>query len=465
MAGPSQSAIRMGARALALSLVAFIGACTGGPHPLPPERGIAVNNPQTAPTSNASTPTMAVDSKPDFGNPAGVAGAAATPPPTATPAGMNPAPTTPASMTPPTQPVTPPPAQGPAAAGSGASTPTTGTSAPGAMPGSAGAGGTSGSAGSGGMDPAPTCDGPTGALSAAETAPSRLLFVLDRSVSMSSDFAGEPRWQRSSEALMHTVNPRGSALMMGALLYPSGTATASTCTGPDWLCSLQAQDMCTVNPMASQDQVAFQPASQALGTLLGSNGLYTPVSANGVPLGQSLQRADAALAAQSATGGRTSVVIIASGAPSCDWDSAQASAILKRWYSERGVRTHVIALPGSTGASSNALAALAEAGGTGDVRAPQSVGAFEATLQSIVFDSLSSCSLVLDPPAPDPSAVQVLVTDMGVEQVLPRTSSSGETLWTISPDGKTVTLLGTACDAAKGGAYDAIRIVFGCARR
>jgi hypothetical protein len=125
----------------------------------------------------------------------------------------------------------------------------------------------------------------------------------------------------------------------------------------------------------------------------------------------------------------------------------------------------VVALPGGTGASSDALAAVAEAGGTAEVRAPRSIGAFEATLQSIVFDSLSTCSLELDPPAPDPSVVQVLVTDMGVEQPLSRTSASGEPLWTISPDGKTVTLLGSACDAAKGGAYDAIRIVLGCARR
>jgi hypothetical protein len=216
--------------------------------------------------------------------------------------------------------------------------------------------------------------------------------------------------------------------------------------------------------MASQDQIAFQPASQALGTLVGPNGVYAPVTGAGVPLGESLQRADVALAAQPAAT-KTSVVIIASGTPSCDWDSARASAILKRWHTERGVRTYVIALPGSPGATSNALAALAEAGGTAEVRSPQSVGALEAMLQSVVFDSLASCSLELDPPAADPNSVQVRVTETGVERILPRTSSTGEMLWTITPDGKTVTLLGTACDAAKGGAYDAVRIVLGCAQR
>lgn len=299
------------------------------------------------------------------------------------------------------------------------------------------------------------CEAPTGTLSASETAPSTLLLVLDRSVDMASDFEGAPRWQRSSEALMHTLTPRGDALTMGALLYPS------TCIGPALLCQLQSPTMCTVNPMASADQVQFQPASQALGTLLEPAGVYAPVTAAGVPLGESLQRADAALAAQPASS-KTSVVIVASGTPSCAWDSASASSILARWKRDRGVRTYVIALPGSPGATSGAFAALAEAGGTANVRAPQSVGALEATLQSIVFDSLSSCSLTLDPPASDPSTVQVRVTEMGVEQSLPRTSASGETLWTISPDGRTVMLLGSACDAAKGGAYDAIRIVLGC---
>jgi hypothetical protein len=84
-------------------------------------------------------------------------------------------------------------------------------------------------------------------------------------------------------------------------------------------------------------------------------------------------------------------------------------------------------------------------------------------LQSIAFDSLASCTLELSPPATDPNSVRVLVTEGGVERVLPRTSATGEALWTISTDGATVTLLGSACAAAKGGNYEALRIVMSCA--
>jgi hypothetical protein len=139
----------------------------------------------------------------------------------------------------------------------------------------------------------------------------------------------------------------------------------------------------------------------------------------------------------------------------------RASELVKRW-NERGVRTFVVALPG-TATTADGLRALAEAGGTAEVRAPQSAGALEATLQSVAYDSLASCSLALDPPATNLNAVDVRVTQLGTERSLPRTAN-GETLWTISADGKTVTLLGSACDAAKGGDYDAIRIVLGCAQ-
>jgi hypothetical protein len=306
------------------------------------------------------------------------------------------------------------------------------------------------------------CDGPTGALSASDAAPANLLFVLDRSVAMAGDFQGAPRWQMTGQALSHAFGSRASQVTLGALLYPS--ANQSECTGPDWLCALQQPAMCSVSEMSAADQVAFQPGSAALSTLLDDEGLYSPLTiAAGVPLAETLQRADAALAGRMLSG-RTSVVILASGMPTCQWNAAEASATLARWRTERGVQTHVVALPGSPPGTAAALAALAEAGGTGQVHAPRAIGALEATLQSIVVDSLSSCTLQLDPPAPDPSAVRLLVTEDGVERLLPQTSATGEALWTLSADGRTVTLLGSACDAARGGIYEALRVVLGCAR-
>ncbi|HKP55447.1 MAG TPA: hypothetical protein VJV78_01930, partial [Polyangiales bacterium] len=305
------------------------------------------------------------------------------------------------------------------------------------------------------------CEGATAPLGALEIAPRNLLFVLDRSVEMAGDFNGAPRWQISAQALMHTLGSRANDLTLGALLYPS--AARPDCNAPDWLCSLQQPPMCTVNSMAAADQVPFQPAAQALGMLVGSGAVYTPVMAAGVPLGESLQRADTALTAQQLNG-ETAAVIVASGVPSCSWDAAKAHDTIARWKS-RGVLTYVVSLPGSPAGTNQALATLAEAGGTGHVRTPSAAGSLEATLQSIVFDSLSSCMLELNPPASDPNSVQVLVTQNGVERLLPRNNAaSGEPQWMISADGKLVTLLGGTCDAAKRGDYDALRVVLSCAR-
>jgi hypothetical protein len=445
---------RVSLRALALGGIVALVGCTGGPHPLPPERGLSMNTPNSA-SPSATGPKTGFSDNPTGTPTIGSAGSASVS--TETPAAMGAAGATAAA----------PPAQssgdasmtsGGAGTGAGAAVQPPAPTTP------AGMGQTPASGAAGGPPQMPAvCDGETGALSASETAPTTLLFVLDRSVEMASDFQGEPRYQRAAEALMHTLNPRGDSLTIGAVLYPSASTTARACNGPDWFCQLQGSTMCAVNPMASQDQVAFQPATRALTTLVGPSGVYAPVAGDGVPLFESLQRADAALAAQPA-GDRTSVVVVASGTPSCGWDSARASAIVDRWRTERGVRTYAITLPSGATGTSDALAALAQAGGTATARSPQSVGALEAMLQSIAIDSMSSCSLELDPPATDLNSVQVLVTDLGVEQVLPRSSTSGEALWTISSDGKTVTLLGTACEAATAGEYDGIRIVLSCAR-
>jgi len=273
---------------------------------------------------------------------------------------------------------------------------------------------------------------------------------------MAGVFQGAQRWQVAVQAIERSLGARAHTVTMGALLYPS--ASSAACTGA--VCAMQAP-MCTVNAMAAADQVSFQPASAALSTLRVDGGLYAPVKASsGVPLLQSLEQADVALA-NSALGGRTVVVILAGGAPSCAWDATVASAMIARW-NLAGVQTHVVALPGSPAATPQALSGLAQAGGSEQVHAPSTSGALESTLQSIVFDSLSSCTLQLDAPAPNPAEVQVLVTQDGVERLLPRTTAAGETSWTLSADGRTLTLVGIACEAASDGTYEAVRVVLGC---
>lgn len=435
------SALRASA-GLSLCTVALV-ACIGGPHPLPPGEEQA--------TASGGVP----DRAPMAAN--GAAGRGA-----ATP-GSAPAPTMPPTATPGTSVDA---GANPNAAGSGSMAPASpppGANGMGAAPGGGGPAPTppaGGSGGGSGADGGFVCDGPTGALSASSDGPTNLLFVMDRSTDMATDFEGAPRWQMVAEAMSHAFGARANELTMGAVLYPS----AGVCEASSWFCSLREQSMCEVSAMSAEDQVAFQPASEALSALAGDAGLYAPAaSAAGVPLAESLARADAALSAQQLDG-KTAVVILASGTPSCGWNDASASATVAKWRTERGVQTHVFALPGSPAATAPALAALAEAGGTGRVHAPVAAGALEATLQSIVFESSSSCTIELDSPAPDPSAVQVLVTENGVERVLPRVSATGDALWSISSDGGTVTLTGNACETARSGGYEGVRIVLSCAR-
>lgn len=434
------------ARALAaLSLVA-LAACTGGPHPLPPfksrsaESGAAqpagglAQNPATGPAAGSATssrpdtatqpPTGALPTTPNTGAPAmaGAAGSAAS------------APTAGAAATPP------------------ASTPAAG--APTTPSGAAGGGGTMG------MQPADAgCSDSTGVLAPSAAAPTNMLLILDRSADMASDFEGAPRWQFSAQALSRTITPRAAVLTLGAVLYPSDVSADPNCTGPEWLCTRSEPAMCSVNAMGAEGQLPFQPASQALASLLDNAGVYVPATSSGAPLAESIDQANAALAQSPA--GITSVVIVASGVPSCQWDAGRASQIVAGWYA-RGIPTYVIALPGSLEGTDRALAALAEAGGSHHVRTPAAQGAFDSALQSIAFGAQGSCTLSLDPPVTDPTRIRVLVSQDGIETELAAAAPTGEAQWMLSADGRSLTLLGAACAAAMSGQYDGVRIQLAC---
>lgn len=424
-----------------LALAASLFACTGGPGTQPPLRA-ASSDSVNVPTTPTVGEAAAAGSRASM--PQGPASA----PVGATVAGSGAAGTGAAGTT------------AAVAAGSGAAPAPSGSAGFGAVPppGSPGAG----AAGGGTEVPVSdggVCPGPTGVLSPDEGAPSNLLLILDRSADMAGDFQGTPRWQLASHSVQATLRPRAADLTLGAVLYPSDSP-ATACVGPAWLCG-SADARCAVSSMASSDQLAFQPAGAALDALSDTKGLYAPMSDPGAPLAESILRADAALATQALTG-KTTVVILASSVPSCAWDAAGTSELLARWQRERGVVTHVIALPGSPAGTAPALAALAEAGASGRVHSPTSAGALDATLQAVAYGSTSSCTLELDPPAPSPESVRLLVTEAGVERSIPRVAADGEAQWTIDPSGRTLTLLGSLCVAATSGSYDGLRIQLSC---
>jgi hypothetical protein len=436
-------ASRLTRAACCLAFCGFIAGCLGGPHPVPPRGSLA----ETPTLPNASGAPVA----------SGVAGSGSTrdqPLGSVAAAGAPSAPTI--GLTPTTG----------AAAGSGAAL------MPNPAAGAGGSSSASSAAGSGAPPPTATPsagasgqDSCQGELSMARgNAPDNVLFLIDRSADMASDYQGAPRWQQSDRALVAAITPLTAApLKIGALFYPSSASAAPACVGPAWSCPAPSADStsCGVSAMGSNDQVALRPAAAALAALSGSPALFTPIDGTGVPLRESIERVNSALAIQPITGS-TTVVLMANAPPSCRWDRTQASSMLASWRTQRSVSTHVIALPGANPAGLDELSALASAGGQAGVLAPANADALRSELQSIALGSLTSCTLALDPPVTSAQDAHLIVGVHGVEQEMARNDAGGGALWTLSADGKQLNLLGALCAAAQRGDYDSLTVRVGC---
>jgi hypothetical protein len=427
-----------------LAFCGFIAGCLGGPHPVPPRESLAQTPTLPSSTGNTAASNVAGTGSSTQAQPIGDVAAAGAP---AVPT---------IGFTPTTG----------AAAGSGAS------STPNPAAGAGGGTSASGAAGSGAAPPvtmpsagASGQDSCQGELSLARgSAPDNVLFLIDRSADMASDYQGAPRWQQSDRALVAAITPLTAAsLKIGALFYPSSASAAPACVGPAWLCPAPSADSttCGVSAMGSNDQVALQPAAAALAALSGSPALFTPIDGTGVPLRESIERVNSALAVQSISG-RTSVVLMANAQPSCRWDRSQASNMLASWRTQRSISTHVIALPGANPAGLDELSALASAGGQSRVLAPANADALRSELQSIALGSLTSCTLALDPAVTNAQDAHLIVGVHGVEQEMARNDASGAALWTLSADGKQLNLLGALCAAAQRGDYDSLTVRVGC---
>ena len=180
----------------------------------------------------------------------------------------------------------------------------------------------------------------------------------------------------------------------------------------------------------------------------------------GTPLGEALTAADAVLQSPTLTG-HPSVVVLTDGEPGCS--SGSLNTLPPMWLS-KGIRTHVVGLPGSESAVTT-LDALAAAGGTMTHLTPNDPRELRRQLANIVSETvvsaLPSCTIPLDPPAPNPQDVHVIVTQGGVRQDASRDLGTGGG-WKIDAKGTEITLFGTFCDEGLAGAYERIAIEFGC---
>jgi hypothetical protein len=168
-----------------------------------------------------------------------------------------------------------------------------------------------------------------------------LLVVFDNSGSMDTQWECQTRWQAANLALVGAIEPAKASLKVGAIRFPMG-------------------ESCGVPPFTDETQFGFKLGEAFLEEWTARALLPT----GGTPLAQALLAADVAIANAGEMGllaQRFRVVVVTDGEPNCDGDVSLLTSLPAKWR-ERGVETHVLGLPGSTGAAA-LLDSVAEAGG------------------------------------------------------------------------------------------------------
>jgi hypothetical protein len=283
--------------------------------------------------------------------------------------------------------------------------------------------------------------------------PGNVLMVFDRSGSMTMDWNGMMRWQAAGGAMIAALTPLQDKLTIGAVFYPNNGLLS-----------------CLVDPITNADQIDFMPGPMALAKMQAAAPSGAPTPLYSALLGQTptmegIQVADTAIAGATLTG-TLAVIIVTDGEPNCMWNQATAIGLVSGWLA-KGIKTHVLGIPGAGGGNGPALLnAIATAGGTMNFIEPSDPAALAMKIKDIVEQTVSkgidSCTINFDPVAMTPEKLALAVTIMGVESAVPHEYPGGEKAWTVTPDGKTVELLGNTCAAAKNGTYSSLRFVFGC---
>jgi hypothetical protein len=296
--------------------------------------------------------------------------------------------------------------------------------------------------------------------------PGNVLLVFDTSGSMGDAWNGRPRWQNAGDAVRNALMPLAARLTVGTVFFPRNDP--NSCVDPTGIACVFVPGLgCGVTPITSADQINFMPGPMFLTAFAGGGtGLpapYAPVLAGLTPLKEGLDQARNALAGATLSG-ITSVVVITDGDPNCAWDAAGARQIVTDWHA-KGINTHVIGLPGTTGAGDAVLRELAVAGGTGEYITPDDSKALEQKLGQIATETVQAgfdtCQIAISPPAAVPDKLHLIVTDNGMPQSVAR-DLAADYSWSVSAGGDMVTLEGRLCDDALGGRFEALRFEFGC---
>jgi Mg-chelatase subunit ChlD len=206
---------------------------------------------------------------------------------------------------------------------------------------------------------APDAESPRVALDG----PTTVLVVFDKSGSMGVGWSdGETRWTAANKALIAALAPAQEQLTIGAILFPQ-------------------PDACLVAELSEPGQFAFARGPQFI------DQWKRTIERDGVsgstPLERSLRAADNAISQfQTPLGQSFIVLVITDGEPTCG-DNVEALVSLPAAWLTRGIKTHVMGLPGSE-AAAQLLDRIAKAGGSDKHQAIGSPGELETAVIAIL---------------------------------------------------------------------------------
>ena len=196
-----------------------------------------------------------------------------------------------------------------------------------------------------------------------------VLLVFDKSGSMAEAWGGKSRWQAGSDALLLGLDGILDELTIGGIFFPFDEPGAVPGCGVPAIEIAPQIDFRSGRGFKEQ-WIAGACAAQPQGS---------------TPLEHALQVAELAIDSGRERGmikDRMRVVLVTDGEPTCE-DSLERVIDYPRRWSEQGIETHVIGLPGSQ-AAADLLDEIAEKGGTDEHFAPAQLGELEEELYHLL---------------------------------------------------------------------------------
>ena len=268
------------------------------------------------------------------------------------------------------------------------------------------------------------------------TAPADVLFVVDRSGSMTlPTLDGATRWNALVSAVRAVLPPLDASMALGLIIFPDADACAVPPT-----------------PVVPLSMMAGARIATALGQRGPYRTAYTPTLA-------ALQSAEQHLRAMPSTR-RRFIVLATDGAPNCGSGAAQVITQIARIRTTYGVDTFVLGIPGADLSLYPSLNTMAEAGGrarTGAIRFYEagSTAQLETALRSITA-ATRACTwrFATTPARPD------MVTVQFDGRPVSRDGTNG---WVFT-DGtnREIRFNGTSCAQVTGGTVRTVSAGFGC---